>query len=298
MMESLGFIALCLAGGLILWNRWQTKHTMQRLDEMLTSAMNGNFTEKVFDESRLSALESRLSRYLSASSLSARKIQEQKDQISALISDISHQTKTPVSNLLLYTQLLLEQPLTPQGQDCAQAISAQTMKLQSLIQALVKTSRLETGILALHPEKGEIQAMVNRAVDQYRPKAQEKGIAFETGPFEGTAVFDAKWTEEALCNLLDNAVKYTCSGGKIQVKTENYEMFSAISVTDTGLGISETEQAEIFGRFYRSPSVYQQEGLGIGLYLARQISQAQGGYIKVKSAPGQGSTFFLFLPRP
>ena len=96
MMESLGFIALCLAGGLILWNRWQTKHTMQRLDEMLTSAMNGNFTEKVFDESRLSALESRLSRYLSASSLSARKIQEQKDQISALISDISHQTKTPV----------------------------------------------------------------------------------------------------------------------------------------------------------------------------------------------------------
>lgn len=298
MMESLGFIALCLAVGLILWNRWQTKHTMQRLDEMLTSAMNGNFTEKVFDESRLSALESRLSRYLSASSLSARKIQEQKDQISALISDISHQTKTPVANLLLYTQLLLEQPLTPQGQDCAQAISAQTMKLQSLIQALVKTSRLETGILALHPEKGEIQAMVSRAVGQYRPKAQEKGIAFETGPFEGTAVFDAKWTEEALCNLLDNAVKYTCSGGKIQVKTENYEMFSAISVTDTGLGISETEQAEIFGRFYRSPSVYQQEGLGIGLYLARQISQAQGGYIKVKSAPGQGSTFFLFLPRP
>lgn len=298
MMESLGFIALCLAVGLILWNRWQTKRTMQRLDEMLTSAMNGNFTEKVFDESRLSALESRLSRYLSASSLSARKIQEQKDQISALISDISHQTKTPVSNLLLYTQLLLEQPLTPQGQDCAQAISAQTMKLQSLIQALVKTSRLETGILALHPETGEIQAMVNRAVGQYRPKAQEKGIVFETGPFEGTAVFDAKWTEEALCNLLDNAVKYTCSGGKIQVKTENYEMFSAISVTDTGLGISETEQAEIFGRFYRSPSVYQQEGLGIGLYLARQISQAQGGYIKVKSAPGQGSTFFLFLPRP
>ena len=88
MMESLGFIALCLAGGLILWNRWQTKRTIQRLDEMLTTAMNGNFTEKAFDESRLSALESRLSRYLAASSLSARKIQEQKDQISILISDI------------------------------------------------------------------------------------------------------------------------------------------------------------------------------------------------------------------
>ena len=96
MMESLGFIALCLAVGLILWNRWQTKRTMQRLDEMLTSAMNGNFTEKVFDESRLSALESRLSRYLSASSLSARKIhieqyahqQREQDDWRPVLSDI------------------------------------------------------------------------------------------------------------------------------------------------------------------------------------------------------------------
>ena len=107
-----------------------------------------------FDESRLSALESRLAQYLAASVLSARSLRTQKDQISALISDISHQTRTPVANLQLYAQLLAEQPLTPQGQRCAQAIAAQSEKLQTLMEALVKTSRLETGILALHPEPG------------------------------------------------------------------------------------------------------------------------------------------------
>lgn len=91
------------------------------------------------------ALESRLARYLAASKLSVQNIQAQRDQISALISDISHQTKTPVSNLQLYAQLLEEQPLTPQAQHCVQAIRGQSRKLQTLIEALVKTSRLETG---------------------------------------------------------------------------------------------------------------------------------------------------------
>ncbi|MEI3580921.1 MAG: histidine kinase dimerization/phospho-acceptor domain-containing protein [Acutalibacteraceae bacterium] len=147
-------ILLLLAVVLFVW--WRTRRTIKRLDDMLTAAINGTFSEETFDESRLSSLESRLGRYLAASALSERNVREQKDQISALISDISHQTKTPVANLQLYAQLLSEQPLTPQGKDCAAAISAQAEKLQTLIEALVKTSRLETGILVLHPQPGEI----------------------------------------------------------------------------------------------------------------------------------------------
>ena len=260
--------------------------------------MNSSFSEETFDESRLSALESRLARYLAASALSARNVREQKDQISALISDISHQTKTPVANLQLYTQLLSEQPLTPQGKDCAAAISAQAEKLQTLIEALVKTSRLETGILALHPQPGEISPVVERAAAQYGPKAAEKGIALTVDQAEGSSVFDPKWTEEAVCNLLDNAVKYTPSGGTVTVEVKNYELFSAVRVADTGPGISEWEQAKIFGRFYRAPGAWQAEGVGIGLYLTRQIAEKQGGYVKVESTLGKGSVFSLFLPRP
>ena len=224
-------------------------------------------------------------------------MQEQKDQISALISDISHQTKTPVANLQLYAQLLEEQPLTPQGKDCAKAISVQAEKLQNLIEALVKASRLETGILVLHPQNDELGPVVARAAAQYAPKAWDKEVSLTVVQGEGQAGFDAKWTEEALCNLLDNAVKYTPSGGSIRVEVQNYELFSAIQVSDTGPGIPEQEQAEIFGRFCRASGAYQQDGVGIGLYLTRQIAQHQGGYVKVESVLGKGSTFSLYLPR-
>lgn len=290
--------ALLLALAVVIYDRWRTALTIQHLDDMLTKAMNSNFSEQTFDERRLSALESRLARYLAASALSERNVREQKEQISALISDISHQTKTPVANLQLYAQLLSEQPLTSQGKDCAAAISAQAKKLQTLIEALVKTSRLETGILALHPQPGEISPVLERAVSQYAPRAAEKGIALTIGQAEGYAVFDPKWTEEAVCNLLDNAIKYTPSSGTVTVEVKNYELFSAIRVTDTGPGLSEGEQAKIFRRFYRAPSAYQADGLGIGLYLTRQIAGNQGGYVKVKSTPGIGSVFSLFLPRP
>ena len=242
-------------------------------------------------------MESRVRRYLTASALSAQSIQEQKDQLSTLISDISHQTRTPVANLLLYAQLLEEQPLTQQEQSCAQAIAAQAEKLQVLIEALVKTSRLETGILVLHPEQGMLSPMVKRAAAQYIPKAEAKGITLTLGQTEGDACFDPKWTEEALCNLLDNAVKYTPAGGAVTVDVKNYELFSAIRVADTGPGIPEEDQAKIFSRFYRASDAYQEEGVGIGLYLTRQIAQKQGGYVKVESEPGKGSIFSLYLSR-
>ena len=288
---------MLLALAVVIYDRWRTARIVQRLDDMLTAAMNSTFSEETFDESRLSSLESRLGRYLAASALSARNVREQKDQISALISDISHQTKTPVANLQLYAQLLSEQPLTPQGKDCAAAISAQAEKLQTLIEALVKTSRLETGILALHPRSGEISPVVERAAAQYAPKAAEKGIALTLGQRSGSAVFDPKWTEEALCNLLDNAVKYTPAGGSITLEAIAYELFCRIDVTDTGPGIPEAEQARVFQRFYRSAAAYEAEGVGIGLYLSRQIVQGQGGYLKVFSRPGYGAKFSMYLPR-
>lgn len=289
--------ALLIACLIVVLDRVQLMRTMNRLDEMLTCAIDGSFSEKSFDESRLSALESRLKRYLTASDVSARKIQMQKDEISSFISDISHQTKTPVANLCLYAQLLAEQPLNPQGESCVKAMEEQAQKLQVLMEALTKSSRLETGILQLHPEKNSLESMVQRAVEQFALKAKEKEIVLTCENVQGQAVFDPKWTEEALCNLLDNAVKYTPCSGAVQVEVRNYEMFVCIRISDSGPGISEEEQAKIFSRFYRSREAYAEEGVGIGLYLARQIAEKQSGYIKVESTPGKGSCFCLFLPR-
>ncbi len=293
----LGGGALLLAVLLVLLSRRRTARIMESLDAMLTKTIGGSFPAESFDESRMSSLESRLAQYLSASQVSALNIKKQRDQINSLISDISHQTKTPVANLKLYSQLLEEQPLSPQAMGCARAISAQTEKLESLMDALVKSSRLETGILALQPERQAIAPVLRRAVEQYMPRAREKGLELNLAEFEGEAVFDAKWTEEALCNLLDNAVKYTPAGGRVTVSSRDFEMFSVIRVEDTGPGIAEEEQSRVFSRFYRSPSVRDREGVGLGLCLTRQIAEGQGGYVKLDSAPGQGSRFSLYLPR-
>ena len=289
--------ALLSAAAVALWSRRKTRRLLRHLDDMLDRAIARGFTEEDYDESMLSAVENKLARYLAASTVSARNLQAEKDKIKTLIADISHQTKTPLANVLLYAQLLSEQPVPEESRVCVAALEGQAHKLQALIEALVKTSRLESGVLALHPRRADLAPMLHEAVAQFMPKAAEKQIALTLASAEGDGVFDPKWTAEAVCNLLDNAVKYTPAGGAVTVKTHSYELFCCIDVADTGPGIPEEEQARVFQRFYRCPANDQAQGVGIGLYLARQIAEGQGGYIKVRSRAGQGAVFSLCLPR-
>ena len=286
--------SILLAGGVVLWYRRRTRRILHNLNRMLDIAMQGDFTEDSFDESLLSALESKLAHYLAASTVSARNVAAEKEKLKALIGDISHQTKTPIANILLYTQLLAEQP---GNRDCLDALEGQTRKLQSLIEALVKTSRLESGVIALHPVPGNLLPVLESAIAQLAPKAAAKDISIAMEALDAEAVFDPKWTEEAVYNLLDNAVKYSPPGGSVTVSTSVYPMFSAIHIRDTGPGIPEEEQSRVFQRFYRGAKHNDEEGVGIGLYLVRQIAQGQGGYVKVSSQMGEGSTFSLYLPR-
>lgn len=296
-LPALAVLALLAAAGLALWTRLRTRRMLDTLDRMLDDAIRGDFRESLYDESRLSALETRMAHYLSSNTVSARNLQAEKDAIKTLIGDISHQTKTPIANLLLYAQLLAEQDLPPESRAYVSALEHQAEKLRFLIDALVKTSRLESGVLAMTPKRHGLQQLLEDAASQAAPKAEAKGIALTVEPADLTARFDPKWTTEALYNLVDNAVKYTPAGGSVTLRAVGYELFCRIDVTDTGPGIPEAEQARIFQRFYRSPSAGETEGVGIGLYLARQIAAGQGGYLKVTSRPGEGSTFSLFLPR-
>lgn len=292
--------ALGLAGLLLgLWLWLDARRTVRRLDRMLSTAIDGGFGEESFDESAPSALESRMARFLNGSARSLRGVQRQRESIQRLLSDISHQTKTPLANLKLYSSLLMEEELTPRQREQAQVILQQSEKLSFLIETLVKLSRLETDVLAVTPKSQPLSPLLERAASQAKAAAERKGIALQLHlqqQAEMKALYDLRWTAEALGNLLDNAVKYTPPGGCIQVSATQYELFCRIDVRDNGIGIAEEEQAQIFGRFYRGRQVREQEGLGIGLYLAREIAQKQGGYLKLSSRPGQGSTFSLYLP--
>ena len=132
----------------------------------------------------------------------------------------------------------------------------------------------------------------------YEHVAGQKNVSFRVDiPLDPVAFFDFKWTLEALANIVENAIKYTPPGGLVTVSTREYEMFVCIDITDNGIGMSEEETAKIFTRFYRSPHVYEEKGVGIGLYLAREIVSKEGGYIKVSSELSKGSVFSVFLPK-
>ena len=296
-MEIFLLLAAVTAAGIAVWERFSSKRLLRHLDKMLEQAISGTFREEHFDESRLSALEARMSQWLNASELSQQALEREKTRIQSLLTDLSHQLKTPVANVLLYAQLLSEQPLTEEGRTYARFLEEQTEKLCVLTETLLKLSQLETGILTLHPVPGALDPMLEKAVLQIASRAADKGIVLTAVPSGASAVFDPKWTAEAVCNLLDNAVKYTPSGGAVTVQAVSYELFCRVKVSDTGPGIPEEERAKIFRRFYRAANVHDKEGVGVGLYLARQIAQGQGGYLKVDCPREGGAVFSLFLPK-
>lgn len=204
-------ILLCFLAAIaaVLWERRKIRKTMEEIERMLDAAMTGSFSETNFDESQLSALETKFAHYLSAAEASSQNIAQEKDKIKTLIADISHQTKTPIANLLLYSELLMEETLPASAKANVEALHKQSEKLRFLIDSLVKLSRLENGILSLSPQPAALQPLLESVVEQYTAKASEKGLSLQMQDTDAFAVFDFKWTAEALANIVDNAIKYT-----------------------------------------------------------------------------------------
>lgn len=223
---------------------------------------------------------------------------QEKEHIKTLISDISHQIKTPVAAASTFTQLLDDKELSDEERsECIATLQISLEKLTFLTNSLIKMSRLESGIISLKPERNSLNSIVLQAVKTVYGKARGKNITItfdSEQDFE--AVLDFNWTAEAITNVLDNAVKYTPSGGLIDLKITEYPSYLRLDIADNGVGIPEEEQAKIFGRFYRGKQSAGIDGVGIGLYLTRDIVNKQNGYIKV-SSDENGSIFSLFLKK-
>lgn len=270
------------------------KRLLNRLQQMLDHAIDGELERTEISEEKYSSLENSMKQYLDSSILARKNQQEQKDVIQKLISDIAHQTLTPISNLKIYGEILSE--MDHQNREEISTILEQTEKLDFLIQSLVKLSRMESGIIAVHSEDVGIRQLLDAIQQEFAAKAREKNITLRVCETNLHVICDRKWTLEALGNIVDNAIKYTPCGGTVQIKVEQYSFFGKIDIIDDGIGIEKEEIPKIFGRFYRSLSVADRPGVGIGLFLAREIIEAQKGYVKVISEIGHGSTFSVFLP--
>lgn len=214
-----------------------------------------------------------------------------------MVSDISHQTKTPIANIKVYLEILQAEASSAREREFLSNMERQTEKLVFLLQSMIKMSRLETGSIQIQQQEAELIDTLEHAVAAIVPKAEKKQIRLSVDCDTQIKLFhDPKWTEEAVFNLLDNAVQYTEPGGSIHLSVTGQELFTKISVQDTGKGIAQERQAQIFTRFYREPEVHDIEGIGIGLYLTRRIAELQDGYVEVHFISGQGSEFRLYLP--
>lgn len=287
----------------LLWKNYHTKKEARLFAEKVEAALDAIVTGKEWTiEGELEdSLWGRTGTQLAKAGNVFQKKEEEsvreKERVKGLISDISHQTRTPVANIKLYLELLGDEELSQNGQEFLEKIQGQMEKIDFLMQSMVKMSRIETGILQIHKEDKNLYETIRHAVASVVPEAAQKKIALYVDCEEEMFIrHDSKWTEEAIYNVLDNALKYTESGGKIHIQAERQELFVKLSISDTGKGIAPERQAEIFTRFYREPEVHDKPGVGIGLYLARTIMELQKGYIEVQSEVGRGASFRLYFP--
>lgn len=295
-VAALSIWAFILVSALQKHLSYFTDNVCETIDVMMKGE---TVSRKIFDEDTLlDRIRYQLYRLYQMMNAGRQTIEEQKTELQGMISDISHQFKTPVTNLKLGTATLLEQELPrKQRTEYLQSMYVQLDKLDFLMSALLKSSRLETGVITQKKQNASIYETLAAALGSIFLKAEEKQLKVEVKCPDDLMVFhDPKWTAEALFNILDNAVKYTPANGSITITVSRREAYTQIDITDTGKGIPESHYALIFKRFYREPEVHNVEGVGLGLYLTREIISKQGGSVKVTSASGKGTTFTIFLP--
>ena len=299
-----GVLALCagIYGVVILWAWYQRRQVSLFADDLcatLDALMSGREPEgyRPYEDSLTAKVQGKLMQYFDIMSEGQRQSQRDKQTIQSLVSDISHQVKTPIANIRMFTGILRAHQLPPEKQtEFLATMDGQIDKLDFLMQSLIKMSRLETGTFTLHAEEARLSDTIARAMSTVWAGAEAKDIRLSVQcDGEITVQHDPKWTAEALANLLDNAVKYTPEGGSVSVTVRPWQFYTRIDVTDTGIGIPEEHYNDVFQRFYRAPEVASQEGVGLGLYLANGIITRQRGYISVRSRPGQGTTFSVYL---
>ena len=302
-------LAFCLVNSLYVGSIWPTvcyaalsglvtvgfamyeKTRRQRLLDDIQKALDGK-DDFAARESSLAPLARQLRLKRQEEETRDRRVTESYRSLSSLVSDIAHQCKTPLTAAKMYAELL------PASAESA-AIVQQTDKLQFLLDALVKLSRCEGGLIEenVHPTENSVEALAAQALSAVVPESESKNMVLAAEIPQGlTAVFDPRWTSEALGTILDNAVKYAPEGSKITVSAQRYEQYVRLDILDEGPGIPEEELPEIWKRFYRSKTNRNASGVGIGLTLCRMIVQAQGGRVLCQNLQGGGCRCSIFLP--
>nr|WP_075574187.1 ATP-binding protein [Ezakiella massiliensis] len=268
------FFALII--GFLLYKYIILRNEMREFSDYIDKALDGNLEITEFDEKELSKIKSKLIKFLYASQVKEAKINTEKNKTKDLIADISHQTKTPITNLSLYISLLEDDP----KDEYLEIIKYELNKLEFLIQNLVKSSRLESDIISLQKHQANLKDIVEDVLREFKVILNEKDIRINLKDEDLIFNLDERWLKEAIHNLIDNAIKYSPNGSKINISIYKSYLNYNLDIENECKDLSEETLPKIFERFYRGANSVSKDGLGLGLFIVREIIEKHGGNIR------------------
>ncbi len=294
--------ALCLLSGTISTLTFLifTKNRHRQLSELndyLALICSGNLSLDLpsNSEGELSVLRNNLYKVITMLRFQNEQLEKDKLYLADSMTDISHQLKTPLTSMMVMSDILKDEQSAEKRKDFVDIIQNQLEKMRWLIQTLLKLSKLDAGTIILKKEKLSAYDIITESLKPFLVNLDIREITLERNDSDFTFWGDKSWITEAIENIIKNSIEYTPCAGKIVIDLKSTSLFGVISITDNGCGIDEEDIRHIFERFYRGKNT-SADSVGIGLPLSNAIIQGHNGKITVESAAEKGTTFSIFLP--
>ena len=293
-MLFLWTLLLFLGTMLFLYHR---ERLYKKSENIIKDYIDGNYTVHLPQSNEGNIYQLLASVDQLATMLQAKNNTEQKTKefLKNTISDISHQLKTPLSALVMYQEIIENEPDNPETVREFSLKSGTALKrIEQLIQSILKITRIDAGSIYFEKSNYSIPDILSHAISELTTRANnEKKEIVINGDLEQMLYCDIEWTGEAIGNIVKNALDHTDAGGKITISWERTPAMIRIFITDNGHGIAGEDIHHIFKRFYRSKNTSDSQGIGLGLPLAKAVVEGQGGILSVQSERLQGTTFTL-----
>lgn len=304
---SLGLLGI-LAGHLILLllltlNGYEKMFDRVReISLSIQEGLKGNFSRQLReeDEGDFSILSHHYNNMLQMIKQNLETLNEERKFLKEIISDISHQLKTPMSSIMMLNELLIEDDTMEDKtrEDFLNRTKTQLNRMNWLIKSLLKIARLEAKAITFKKERAKLIDVISGAVEPLRILAKDKNISIEViDKNNSDFIGDTDWTSEAILNIVKNCIEHTKSGGDIKIELSSTPISSVVTIMDNGEGISNKDLPHIFERFYKGGNSTKDDSIGIGLAMSKSIIESQGGYIRVKSKIGMGTEFNITFLR-
>ena len=262
---------ILIMGLIICWYRNKMLFQYNKFLDKADKILSGKQIDMIYDETLDSAISERLNRIMEISNMQKEIAEQERDVIKSLLSNISHQIRTPLANITLYAGLLKDDLNGMSSFRLADKIEKNAEKLEFFMKELLKSSYAEQEIISVNPKIIESDKIIKKSCQSVELDAMKKNIRIRSENNDYKVFADPKWTEEVFTNIIENAIKYSPNNTEITIKSILYESFVCVRIIDNGIGIPEQEQGKVFQRFYRGTNVTDKQGFGIGLYLAREV---------------------------